>query len=593
MIALLESRKAGLWVKSQWPRNLVAGVIVGVVALPLAMAFAIASGAKPEHGLYTAIVAGLLTSVFGGSRLQIGGPTGAFIVILSGVTAKYGIGGLQIATLMAGVILVAMGFARLGAVIKYVPRPVVVGFTTGIGVIIWVGQWKDFFGLRPEGVGEHFHEKLAHLTAALPTWHPATTGLALVSLFLLIISPRVLKRVPGPLVAMVVATAAQALFHFEGVSTIGSAFGGIPQTLPTFSVPEISFSDIVRLIGPAFTIALLGSIESLLSAVVADGMAGTRHDSNQELIGQGIANIFAPLFGGFASTGAIARTATNIRNGATSPLAGITHSVTLILIVLVLAPLASYIPLCALAAILFVVAYNMSDARHFIHLARRAPRSDVAILLLTFALTVFSDLVIAVNVGVVLSALLFMHRTAQSVEVREDNENAMPVEGGLAREIPPGVLVYSIDGPFFFGAAEKLERTLEFIQSHTEILVLRMGRVPFVDATGIQALADLVQDCQERNTRVMLVELRPNVQAKLARSGVLADLGADCLFDSLYECLGTLTVTQEARFGTLAFGSMKAAITPFMDTTRSYLASKAVLGEDALPPALAKPFDAS
>lgn len=559
MIALLESRKAGLWAMSHWPRNLVAGVIVGVVALPLAMAFAIASGAKPEHGLYTAIVAGLLTSVFGGSRLQIAGPTGAFIVILAGVTAKYGISGLQIATLMAGVILVLMGFARLGSVIKYIPAPVIVGFTSGIGVIIWVGQWKDFFGLRPEPGGEHFHEKLAHLAMAFPTLHLPTTGLAFLSFALLIVSPRFLKRVPAPLVAMVVVTAIQALFRFDGVATIGSAFGGIPQTLPSLAMPDISYSDVVRLIGPAFTIALLGAIESLLSAVVADGMAGTRHDSNQELIGQGIANICSPLFGGFAATGAIARTATNIRNGATSPLAGITHSVTLVLIILVLAPLAAYIPLCALAAILFVVAYNMSEARHFIHLATRAPRPDVAILLTTFLLTVFSDLVIAVNVGVVISSLLFMRRMAQSVEVRADDEGIVAGNGAPARAIPPGVVVYSIDGPFFFGAAEKLERTLESIQSHAGTLVLRMGRVPFVDATGIQALADLVEDCQQRNTRVALVEVRANVRDKLARAGVVASIGTEHIFGQLDACLAALSASAGQPIGPPAGPTVPAA----------------------------------
>ena len=511
---------------------------MGVVALPLAMAFAIASGAKPEQGLYTAIVAGFLTSAFGGSRMQIAGPTGAFIVILSGVTAKYGITGLQIATLMAGVILVAMGLTRMGSVIKYIPEPVIVGFTTGIGVIIWVGQWTDFFGLKPKGGAEHFHEKLAQLFDAAPSLHLPTTSLAALSLVLLVVSPRLLKRVPGPLVAMVAVTLLQATFEFDGVATIGSAFGGIPQTLPSFALPEIHFSDVVRLIGPAFTIALLGAIESLLSAVVADGMAGTRHDSNQELIGQGIANIAAPLFGGFASTGAIARTATNIRNGATSPLAGIVHSITLILIVLVLAPLAAYIPLCTLAAILFVVAYNMSDLHHFLHLVRKAPRPDVAILLITFALTVFSDLVIAVNVGVVLAALLFMRRMAQSVEVQAHDPQEIAPSAEQRLPVSDGTLIYSIDGPFFFGAAEKLERTLESIQSHADTIVLRLGRVPFVDATGIQALSDLVEDCKNHATRLVIVEMRGNVRKKLARAGVIDAFGAANIFPALNDFLG-------------------------------------------------------
>lgn len=533
MIALLEARAAGLMGREHWWRNIVAGVIVGIVALPLGMAFAIASGAKPEQGLYTAIVAGFLTSVFGGSRLQISGPTGAFIVILAGITAKHGVAGLQIATLMAGVMLLAMGAARLGSVIKYIPDPVIVGFTAGIGVIIFVGQWQDFFGLAPVGAAEHFHEKLLHLIEALPTAHLPTTGLALFSLVLLIAAPKLLKRLPAPLVVLVAATLVQALFKFDGVATIGSAFGGIPRLLPEFAPPQMSFADVVKLIGPAFTIALLGAIESLLSAVVADGMAGTRHDSNQELIGQGIANIAAPLFGGFAATGAIARTATSVRNGANSPLAGMVHAITLVLIVLVCAPLAAYIPLCALAAILFVVAWNMSEAHHFLHLARRAPKADVSILLITFSLTVFADLVIAVNVGVVVASLLFMRRMAQAVGIQEETAAlAAQAEAGTPA-LPPDTLVYSIDGPFFFGAAEKLEQTLESIQSHMNTIVLRMERVPFMDATGIQALDELIDDFRRHKSRVVLVGLRGNVHQKLARAGLIEKLGASGVFPSI------------------------------------------------------------
>jgi SulP family sulfate permease len=533
MIALIEAQRAGLYAKKHLLNNIVAGLIVGVVALPLAMAFAIASGAKPEQGIYTAIVAGFFTSVFGGTRLQISGPTGAFIVILSGITAKYGISGLQIASLMAGIILCAIGFARLGSVIKFIPDPVIIGFTAGIGIIIWVGQWRDFFGLTVAGGGEHFHEKLSHLLLALPTAHWATTGLALLSLALLTLGPRFFKKVPAPLVVLVVATALQGIFGFSGVATIGSAFGGIPQGLPTFQPLDISFSNIVSLIGPAFTIALLGAIESLLSAVVADGMAGTRHDSNQELIGQGIANIFSPLFGGFAATGAIARTATNIRNGATSPLAGVIHAVFLLLTILLLAPLAAYIPLCALAAILFVVAYNMSDVHHMLRLLRTAPRADVILLLITFVLTVFADLVIAVNVGVVLASLLFMRRMAQSVQVLE--ETGIEVgQGALA--LPSGTLVYRIDGPFFFGAAEKFEHALETIQSPTKQVVqvvLRLGQVPFIDATGLQTLSEIAANFHENGIRLVLCEVRPNVFEKLKRADILDTVGANNVFVTL------------------------------------------------------------
>jgi SulP family sulfate permease len=532
MIALIEAQRAGLFSAKHLVNNLIAGVIVGVVALPLAMAFAIASGAKPEQGIYTAIVAGFLTSVFGGTRLQISGPTGAFIVILSGITAKYGITGLQIASLMAGVMLFAMGFARLGSVIKYIPDPVIIGFTAGIGIIIWVGQWRDFFGLTITGGGEHFHEKLEQLILALPSAHLATTGLALLSLVLLVFGPRLLRKVPAPLVALVVATLLQSVFKFEGVATIGSAFGGIPQGLPAFQPIPMSFTDIVSLIGPAFTIALLGAIESLLSAVVADGMAGTRHDSNQELIGQGIANIFSPLFGGFAATGAIARTATNIRNGASSPLAGITHVIFLILTVVLLAPLAAYIPLCVLAAILFVVAYNMSDVPHFFHLARTAPRADVAVLLITFSLTVFADLVIAVNVGVVLASLLFMRRMAHAVQVVEDAGNEA---GERPHALPPRTLVYRIDGPFFFGAAEKLEHTLKTIQSPMAQVVLRLAQVPFIDATGLQALSEMVDSFHRHGTRLIFCEVRPNVLEKLMRAGILQKVGEGNVFATLQD----------------------------------------------------------
>ncbi|TAJ22138.1 MAG: STAS domain-containing protein, partial [Rugosibacter sp.] len=331
---------------------------------------------------------------------------------------------------------------------------------------------------------------------------------------------------------LVVATLLQGVFKFDGVATIGSAFGGIPQGLPTFQPIPMSFTDIVSLVGPAFTIALLGAIESLLSAVVADGMAGTRHDSNQELIGQGIANIFSPLFGGFAATGAIARTATNIRNGASSPLAGITHAIFLLLTIVLLAPLAAYIPLCVLAAILFVVAYNMSDVPHFFHLARTAPRADVAILLVTFSLTVFADLVIAVNVGVVLASLLFMRRMAQTVQVVEDTDNE---EGEKLPALPPRTLVYRIDGPFFFGAAEKLEHTLKTIQSPMAQVILRLAHVPFIDATGLQALSEMVDSFHRHGTRLIFCEVRPNVLEKLTRAGILQKVGEGNVFATLQD----------------------------------------------------------
>jgi SulP family sulfate permease len=513
---------------------------VGVVALPLGMAFAIASGAKPEQGLYTAIVAGFIVSVAGGSRLQIAGPTGAFIVILSGITARYGIEGLQIATFMAGVILLLLGIARMGTIIRFIPAPVIVGFTSGIAVIIWVGQWKTFFGL-PAINGMHFHEQLPQLLAALPSLHATTTALALLSLVLVVLTPKVpgLRRVPGPLVALVIATVLQAVFRFEGVSTIGSAFGGIPQGLPSIQLPELTLARVVELIGPAFTIAMLGAIESLLSAVVADGMAGTRHDSNQELVGQGLANMATPLLGGFAATGAIARTATNIRSGGTSPVAGIVHSLTLVLIVLFLAPYAVHVPQAALAAILFVVAWNMSEARHFVRMVRRAPRADVVILLVTFGLTVVADLVVAVNIGVILAMLQFMRRMSSSVEVREATEHELRQELGHERlpGVPPGVLVYTVQGPFFFGAVETFERALAGTHTEPRVLIIRLGWVPFMDITGLQTLEEVIHDLQSRGVRVMLCGANERVRSKLEKAGVLDLLGPGNHFNDLTDAV--------------------------------------------------------
>jgi SulP family sulfate permease len=524
-----------LWSRAHIRNNVLAGIVVGIVALPLAMAFAIASGARPEQGLYTAIIAAFLTSIFGGTRVQISGPTGAFIAVLAIITAQHGIAGLQIATLMAGAILMVFGFAGLGAVIKYIPNPVITGFTAGIAVIIFVGQWKDFLGLDPAPSGLRFHEKLWSLIQAWPTLKWPTTGLALLALAILTVGARFLKRIPAPLVALVAVTVVQTIFHFKGVATIGSAFGGIPRTLPAFSIPTLDVARVLSLVGPAFTIALLGAIESLLSAVVADGMTGYRHDSNQELIGQGIANIVAPLFAGFAATGAIARTATNIRNGATGPLAGIVHSVFLVLVILLLAPLASAIPLCCLAAVLFVVAWNMSEIPHVIRIVRGAPKVDIGILMLTFFLTVFVDLVVAVNVGVILAALFFMRRMADSVNVEQQVDGvSIPGDTQLTDQAAAsGALIYRIDGPLFFGAAEKLERTLQHIQRPASTLILRMGNMPFLDATGIFALEEIISDFKRHGAQVLLVEVRPNVRYKLERGGLIAHIGEENVIETL------------------------------------------------------------
>ncbi len=536
MIALIEAHRAGLLARAHWLPNLAAGVVVGVVALPLAMAFAIASGARPEQGLYTAIVAGVLVSLLGGTRMQIAGPTGAFIALLSVITAQHGIVGLQIATLMAGVILLLMGIARMGAVIRYIPAPVIIGFTSGIAVIIFIGQWRDFLGL-PKIAGDHFHDKVWHLLQALPQFDPATLLVGVGSLLLVAYAARLpgLKHVPSPLTAMIVATALVAWLGLDSVATIGSTFGGIPDTLPMPSLPEVSFAQIVTLIGPAVTIAMLGAIESLLSAVVADGMAGTRHDSNQELVGQGLANIVVPVFGGFAATGAIARTATNIRNGATGPLAGVVHAAVLIAVILFLAPLASHIPLAALAAILFVVAWNMSEAGHFGHILKKAPRADRVILVITFLLTVFADLVVAVNVGVLLAVLHVIRRMTETFDAHPADDKLLARHGVDA--LPADTLVYDIEGPLFFGAVENLERALLSTHTDPKTLVIRLRLVPFMDITGIQTLENVIVKLARRGIQVVICEANTRVRHKLEKAGVLGEASLVRYADNLFEAV--------------------------------------------------------
>lgn len=539
MIAIVESYIAGQLNPKNWFTNIIAGLIVGVVALPLAMAFAIASGVPPEQGLYTAIVAGFIVGIFGGSRVQIAGPTGAFIVILAGITAQYGIAGLQVATLLAGFILVFMGVMKLGNVIKFIPDPVIVGFTSGIGVIIFVSEWKDFFGLSLTlPLDAKFHIKLFALIQNLPHFDPTTTGLAFLSLCIIWLTPRILHRIPGPLVAMIVGTSLQSYFQFKTVATIGSAFGGISSVLPSFKIPLLDLNDILNLIGPAFTIALLGAIESLLSATAADGMAKTRHHSNQELIGQGLANIATPLFGGFAATGAIARTATNIRNGGNSPIAAIVHSIFLLLMILVFSPLAKYIPLSVLAAILFVVAYNMSDIPHFIYMITHAPRYDVIVLLTTFLLTIFTNLVIAVNIGVILAMLFFVRRMSQLVTIEEENHDQLNGElsqNGIA--IPADTVIYSIQGPFFFGVVEKLERALAITHSDPKVIIFRLKHVPFMDMTGLQSFQEIIEAFDKRGVKVYLCEANNKVYKKLEKIKLNQLIGNGHIYTSLSDVI--------------------------------------------------------
>ncbi|MHB1135573.1 MAG: SulP family inorganic anion transporter [Coriobacteriia bacterium] len=523
--AIVEAWAAGLFRKHNWLPNMAAGVVVGVVAIPLAMAFAIAAGAKPEQGLYTAIIAGLVVTLFGGSRVQIAGPTGAFAVLLAGVTATYGLGGLQVVTVLAGIILIVFGIARLGSVIKYIPESVILGFTAGIAVVIWVGQWPNFFGL-PAAEGEHFATKLIEMVQALPALDLTTTLLGIVSVIVIVIWPRVpiLGKIPGPLVALVGGTMFVALAQPESVATIGTAFGGIPSGLPSFALPDFAWGDLPDLVRPAFAIALLGAIESLLSATVADGMTGTKHSSNQELLGQGAANIAAGFFGGFAATGAIARTATNIRHGGNSPLAGIVHVLTVVLVLVALAPLATDVPLATLAAILFVVAFNMSEVSRIVRIAKRAPRSDVAVMLITLTLTIFADLVVAVEVGVILALLNFFRRMTAAVGVTELDEDAVTTAGAQTVPAFKDVLVFTIDGPFFFGAVDQFEAALLHTNTEPRAVVVSLEKVPFIDLTALASLQETIEQLHKHEIVVALCCANADVAARLEKADLTAGL---------------------------------------------------------------------
>lgn len=522
MKMLINCYRQGLLAKKTWLPNVIAGIIVGIVALPLAMAFAIASGAKPEQGIYTAIVAGILVSLFGGSRVQIAGPTGAFIVILSGITAQYGMEGLQLATLLAGIMLVIMGMMRLGGVMQFIPYPVILGFTAGVALVIWVGQWPSFFGL-PAISGQHFHEKLIHTIQAFPRIDWPTTMLACVGLVITLCIPKInfLKRIPGTLVALLVVTVLQYVLQFPSVMTIGKAYGGIPSGLPGLHLPHWSIAQALDLIGPAFSIALLGAIESLLSAVVADGMSGSRHDSNQELIGQGIANILVPFANGFAATGAIARTATNIRNGGTNPIAGVVHGLTLIAILLFLAPLASHIPLAVLASVLFVVCWNMSELPHCIKLIKGAPRSDILIMLVTFMLTVTVDLVFAVQIGVLLGILYFFIKMSKSLDIELRHLQDM------SEKDVKGALEFVVQGPIFFGAVERLEQAMSHQHDSIKMISIRFAWVPMIDITAIRSLEKLIVKWQAQGIHVKLKGVNHLVQRRLKKSGLWDQVGQD------------------------------------------------------------------
>lgn len=499
--------------------DVLAGIVVGIVALPLSMALAIAIGAPPQHGLYTAIFAGAISALLGGSKFQVTGPTAAFVVILAPIVGKHGLSGLLTAGFMAGILLVALGAARLGTLIRYIPLPVTVGFTTGIAAVIATLQLKDALGLTTGRMPEGYVEKLQALWAARGSVSWADASVAALTLALLLGVPRILKKIPAPLVAIVVAAGAAAALHrlvpaFD-VATIGTRFhatidgreiAGIPPVLPTPALPwsdgAPTFALVRELLSPAIAIALLGAIESLLSAVIADGMTGTKHDSNAELVGLGIANMVAPIFGGIAATGALARTATNVRAGARSPFASLTHAAVVLLAMLLLAPLVAYIPMASLAALLLLVAWNMSEAHRFVSMARRSPKSDVFILLTCFLLTVFIDMVVAVSVGFVASAILFMRRMASLTATRVKLDSL--AETGPAA-LPEHTVLYEIDGPLFFGAAETAIATLNAIQ-HDELrtVIVHLGRVPTVDATGFAALERAIDALDRRGCNVIL-----------------------------------------------------------------------------------------
>ncbi|MFA6837136.1 MAG: sulfate permease [Fibrobacteraceae bacterium] len=534
---LFKTFKRG-YTKADLSKDIMAGIIVGILALPLAIAFAIASGVGPEKGLYTAIVAGFLIAVFGGSKFQIGGPTGAFIVIVFGIVSKYGYDGLATATFMAGIMLIIFGLAKLGSIIKFIPFPVTVGFTAGIAIIIALGQVPNFLGLHfPQGVTDPADAvgKIKLYANSLASTNIYSVAIGIIALFICILWPKVTTKVPGPLIAIIATTAIVKIFGFDtnyGVITIG-AKNHIPTGFPVPALPNISFEMMQKMFQPALTIAILGAIESLLSAVVADGMTGTKHRSNTELVGQGIANIFSPIFGGIPATGAIARTATSIRNGSKSPIAGIVHAIVLLLIMLILGKYAEMIPMAALAAILFQVAYNMSGYRTFIKLFK-TPKSDVAVLLVSFFLTVFIDLTVAIEVGVLLAAVLFIRRMADVAEVtgiteelREDDEEISDPHNLAARQIPKGVIVYEITGSLFFGVVDKFKTTLEQISGKPKILILRMRMIHAIDAAGIKMIRELNARCRKQKTQLILSGVHAQPIVALTKAGVIEELGAE------------------------------------------------------------------
>jgi SulP family sulfate permease len=510
-------------------QDLLAGIIVGIVALPLSIAFAIASGVKPEQGLVTAVIAGFLISFFSGSRVQIGGPTGAFIVIVYGIVQKYGYDGLAVATVMAGVMLIVLGFARFGDVIKFIPFPVTVGFTSGIALIIFTTEIKDFLGISLSQTPEHFVDKWLAYGTHIGALNFYSLLIGALTILIVVFWRKLTDRLPGPLIAILLTTILVWYFRWP-LETIGSRFGHVPNTFPLPHLMSINLDLIIKMSQPAMTIALLAGIESLLSAVVADGMTGRRHRSNMELIAQGIANIASPLFGGIPATGAIARTATNIKNGGLTPFAGIIHAVTVLVIFLFFGNLVSYIPMACLAGILMVVAYNMSELHLFVRLFH-GPKSDIIVLLITFLLTVLVDLTVAIEVGIVLAAFMFMKRMIEVTEVKYLNESLSDDDSELdpdavnPKDIPEGVEIYEINGPFFFGAADKFQTTMRQMKKRPKVLILRMRFVSVIDATGLHALEDLLKTSKKDGTHILFSGVHDQVLKAMIEAGFVKSHG--------------------------------------------------------------------
>lgn len=526
------------YTKAQLLKDIISGIIVAIIALPLSIALAIASGVGPEQGLYTAIIAGFFISFFGGSRVQIGGPTAAFVVIIYGIVAQYGTDGLIVATILAGIILVIMGICHFGSLIKYIPYTITTGFTCGIAVTLFVGQLKDFFGLSIKSVPSEFLDKVIVYAKNIKSVNITASLIGLSAIAIMLIWPKITDKIPGSLVAIIITTAI-AYFAKLPINTIGSVYGELNSSFPAFHVPSISMNLIQKMLSPAFTIAVLAAIESLLSAVVSDGMIGDTHKSNAELIGQGLGNIFSGLFGGIPATGAIARTAANVRNGGRTPIAGIAHCITLTIILLVLMPLAALIPMTTLAAVLLVVAANMADWESFFNLCKSAPKSDIIVLVVTFFLTVFFDLVVAIEIGVVLAALLFMKRMDETADIKAwkytDSPDITPGEAEKLRDIPHSISVFEICGPMFFAAADQILNINS--NHHTKVVVIRMRSVPAIDASAMRSLHELVSRAKKKNITLLFSHVNEQPMHVMEKDGFIELLGKEHFYKNIVDAL--------------------------------------------------------